>query len=64
MSPRGTADYHRGYGLWSGIAGALFLAVAIFGKHGWDLSRIMCLVAGVFNIALSVQQFKKAKSVE
>ena len=64
MSPRNTPDYHRGYGLWSGIAGAIFLAVAIFGKHGWDLSRIMCLAAGVFNLALSAQQFKKAKSSE
>jgi hypothetical protein len=50
--------------MWSGIAGILFLAVAIFGKHGWDLSRIMCLAAGVFNIALSIQQFKKAKSAD
>ena len=62
MSPRDTPEYHRGYGMWSGIAGAIFLIVAIFGKNGWDLSRIMCLLAGIFNIALSIQQFKKAKS--
>jgi len=62
MSPRDTPDYHRGYGIWSAIAGTLFLAVAIFGKHGWDLSRAMCLAAGIFNLALSIQQFRKAKS--
>ena len=64
MSPKDTPDYHRGYGMWSGIAGIIFLAVAIFGKHGWDLSRIMCLLAGIFNIALGLQQFKKARSTQ
>jgi len=28
------------------------------------LSRIMCLLAGIFNIALSLQQFKKARSTQ
>ena len=44
------------------IAGALFLIVAIFGGGAWDWRRSMCLVAGVLNIAISVREFRRARS--
>jgi hypothetical protein len=53
---------HRSFGTWSAIAGALFLIVAIFGRHTWDWSRIACLMAGIGNIAISVREFRRAKS--
>lgn len=53
---------HRGYGIWMGIAGALFLIVAIFGGGEWEWRRILCLVAGVLNIAISVREFRRARS--
>ena len=36
--------------------------VAIFGMHLWDWRRTLCLVAGLLNVALSIQQYRKAKS--
>lgn len=62
MKTNDMASIHRKQAMWSAIAGTLFLAVAIFGKQGWDWRRILCLAAGVFNIALSIQQMGKAKA--
>jgi hypothetical protein len=62
MKSNDTASIYRRNAMWSAIAGTLFLAVAIFGKKGWDWSRIACLAAGVFNVALSIQQRGKAKA--
>ena len=62
MKSNDTASIYRKHAMWSAIAGVLFLAVAIFGKQGWDWRRILCLAAGVFNVALSIQQRGKAKA--
>ena len=62
MSPKDTAAYHRGYGRWSAVAGILFLIVAIFGKTGWDWSRILCFVGGICCVAIALREFRRAKS--
>jgi hypothetical protein len=62
MSPRDTAAYHRGYGRWSAIAGTLFLIVAIFGREPWGWGRLLCLIGGICSLAISIREFKRAKS--
>jgi cell division protein FtsW (lipid II flippase) len=61
MSTRDPASMYRKQAIWSAIAGALFLIVAIFNKQE-DWRRVMSLVAGICMVALSFRNFKKAKA--
>ena len=53
----------RKYALLSGIAGAIFLVVAIFGR-GWDWRGLLSFSAGVLWLLISILQFRKAKAEE
>lgn len=57
-----TQSVHRSYGVWSAIAGVLFLVVAIFDRRPWDWRRDLSLLAGILNIIISVREFRRAKS--
>ncbi len=61
MSPIRTPSDHRKQAFLSATAGIIFLAVAIFGRS-WDWRGILSLVAGVLWLAISVQQFRKART--
>ncbi len=50
----------RGWAIWSGIAGVLFLIVAILGGTR-DLSHVLSLVAGVLFMIISIRSLPKAR---